>query len=273
MLSQKILYKSIFFCCCCKSKNDGKLYVKNLTTFLKNYLEINPFGLNSCLRSGKRISPSYIGGSNDPRKIGKLITNCHTAPGSDALIFISQVMKQSLIEVSEMFQNVGLYIDKCLYSYVYILQPLRSCSIKKCRKSTIFIGPTQRTVTVDSCVECCILTVCRRLIIRNCSACTFYTLTPASPLLLSGCDNIKFAPFNSTYSNIEEDATRSGLTESLNMWDKPTVLTQNPSLINGAHWSLMDARDFSLFSVPAEATPVNKNLLSANTLINRANVN
>ena len=34
-------------------------------------------------------------------------------------------MKQTLIEVSETFQNSGLYIDKCLYSYIYILQPLR----------------------------------------------------------------------------------------------------------------------------------------------------
>jgi len=54
--------------------------VKNLTTFLKNFLEINPFGLNSCLRTGKRVLPNYIGGSNDPRKIGKIITNYSIAP-------------------------------------------------------------------------------------------------------------------------------------------------------------------------------------------------
>ncbi len=148
----------------------------------------------------------------------------------------------------------------------------RSCSIKKCRKTTIFVGPTQRTLTIDSCVECVIISVCRRLIIRNCSGCTFYTLTPSSPLLLSGCDNIKFAPFNSSYANIEEDATKSGLSDCLNLWDKPIVLTQNPSLINGTHWSIMDPKEFSLISVPLESTPVNKNQLSTNMLVNRANV-
>lgn len=90
--------------------------------------------------------------------------------------------------------------------------------------------------------------------------------------MLSGCDNIKFAPFNSSYANIEEDATKSGLSDCLNLWDKPIVLTQNPSLINGTHWSLMDPKEFSLISVPLESTPVNKNQLSTNMLVNRANV-
>ena len=50
------------------------------------------------------------------------------------------------------------------------------------------------------------------------------------------------------------------------------MLTQNPSLINGTHWSIMDPKEFSLISVPVESTPLNKNLLSANMLIDRANV-
>lgn len=79
---------------------------------------------------------------------------------------MTQVVKQTMIESSNSFREAGLYIDKCLYSFIYILQPLRSCSIKKCRKSLLFIGPTQRTITVDSCVECCIVSVCRRTIIK-----------------------------------------------------------------------------------------------------------
>jgi hypothetical protein len=51
-----------------------------LISFLKAFLEINPFGLNNCLRNGKRIAPSYLGGSNDPRKIGKIVTNASFAP-------------------------------------------------------------------------------------------------------------------------------------------------------------------------------------------------
>ena len=54
-------------------QTDGKVYVKNIIAFLKNYLEINPFGLNNCLRSGKRIFPSHLGGSVDPRKAGKMV--------------------------------------------------------------------------------------------------------------------------------------------------------------------------------------------------------
>ena len=61
-------------------KNEGKIYAKSLMTFLKTYLEINPFGLNICMHSGKRITPSFIGGSNDPRKIGRILTNYTFAP-------------------------------------------------------------------------------------------------------------------------------------------------------------------------------------------------
>lgn len=57
--------------------------------------------------------------------------------------------------------------------------------------------------------------------------CTFHLLTPSSPILLSGCDNIVFAPFISSYLGIEEEAYSSGLADCLNMWNKPIFVTQN----------------------------------------------
>lgn len=251
--------------------NEGKIYAKSLITFLKNFMEINPFGLNNCLRSGKRITPSFIGGSNDPRKIGRIVTNNSFAPAGDFIIVLGQVVKQTLIECSEAFSGAGLYIDKCLYSHIYILKPLRSCTIKKCRKTLIFIGPTQRSLTIDSCVECCIVSVSRRVIIRNCSMCTFHLLTPSNPILLSGCDNIVFAPYNSYYSDIEDDSYVSGLADCLNIWNKPIVVTQNQSLVNGSHWSLMDPKEFSLLTVPVEQALNNKSAANANELISSAN--
>ena len=101
--------------------------------------------------------------------------------------------------------------------------------------------------------------------------CTFYLLTPSSPILLSGCDNIKFAPFNSAYSTIDEDARPSGLCDRLNQWDKPIVVASNQSLINGQHWSLMDSREFGLLNVPVDMV-INNNKTNAISLVNRANV-
>lgn len=184
--------------------------------------------------------------------MGRIVSNNLFASSGDFIIYLTQVVKQTLIECSDTFRDAGLYIEKCLYSHIYILKPLRSCTIKKCRKSLLFIGPTERTVTVDSCVECCIVSVSRRVIIRNCSMCTFHLLTPSSPILLSGCDNIVFAPFNSSYLGIEEEAYSSGLADCLNMWNKPIVVTQNQSIANGSHWSLMDPKDFTLLTVPVE---------------------
>jgi hypothetical protein len=52
---------------------ESKVYTKSLVTFLRNYLELNPFGLNNCLKSGRRIGPTFLGGSADPRKMGKIL--------------------------------------------------------------------------------------------------------------------------------------------------------------------------------------------------------
>lgn len=101
--------------------------------------------------------------------------------------------------------------------------------------------------------------------------CTLYLLTPSSPILLSGCDNIKFAPFNSSYPTIREDARATGISDSLNQWDKPIVVTQNQS-INGPLWSPMDPKQFSLITVPVEIPPSNKSAILAGDLINKANV-
>lgn len=99
--------------------------------------------------------------------------------------------------------------------------------------------------------------------------CTFYLITPSSPIILSGCDNIKFAPYNSTYPNIEEDAYVSGLSDSVNLWDKPIVVAQNQFLI-GSHWSLMNPTEFSILTVPVEVN-LNRTQSTSNELINRAN--
>lgn len=103
---------------------------------------------------------------------------------------------------------------------------------------------------------------------RNCSMCDIFLLTPSNPIILNGCDNIKLAPYNSTYPNITEDAYTVGLSDVLNMWDKPTIVAMpNQSLI-GSHWSLMSPSQFSLISVPIDS---NKST-NANELVNRANV-
>jgi hypothetical protein len=101
--------------------------------------------------------------------------------------------------------------------------------------------------------------------------CNIFLPTPASPIILSGCDNIKLAPFNSSYPSIIDDAFASGLSESLNLWDKPTAITHNQSLV-GSHWTLMSPSDFALVTVPIDVS-YNKSQSSSTELINRANVN
>lgn len=84
--------------------------------------------------------------------------------------------------------------------------------------------------------------------------CTIYMLTPTNPLILSGCDNLKLAPYNSYYPQIENYAFSCGISPQLNLWDKPIVVSQNQ--INASnfhnHWSPLPIDDFCYFSVPIE---------------------
>ena len=71
---------------------------------------------------------------------------------------------------------------------------------------------------------------------------------------------------------IEDDAYASGLADCLNLWNKPIVVTQNQSLVNGSHWSLMDPKNFTLLTVPVESAASSKSQANVQDLITQANV-
>jgi hypothetical protein len=146
--------------------DDGKISVYALSTFIRNALELNPFEINGTLRNGRKLCISLIGGSADPRKTGKIITNSNFAPKNDQLIMLAQVAKQTIIESNDVFKDSTVHINRCIYSNIYLLASLKSCIIKKCRKTILFIGTIEKTLTIDGCVECTIISVCRRLVIK-----------------------------------------------------------------------------------------------------------
>lgn len=47
---------------------------------IKTNIEVNPFELSATTRLGRRVIVTYAGGSTDPRKAGKIITNTSFAP-------------------------------------------------------------------------------------------------------------------------------------------------------------------------------------------------
>ena len=77
--------------------------------------------------------------------------------------------------------------------------------------------------------------------------CTIYMLTATNPLILSGCDNLKLAPYNSYFPQIEQYAVTCGLSPHVNLWDKPIGVTQNQIIIHG---SLATRNPTVLYSLP-----------------------
>lgn len=97
--------------------------------------------------------------------------------------------------------------------------------------------------------------------------CTFYVLTPTQPIILSGCVDLHFAPYNSHYPRIEKHSLMCGITPNLNKWDKPIVAAQNnqsTASSTGIHWMPMPVEEFSLFTVPLESSKFN-NSINSNT--------
>ncbi|CAL9690477.1 unnamed protein product [Knipowitschia caucasica] len=190
---------------------------------LQQNLSLNPFGITACLQSGKKLAwAQQVEGA---MKRAKVARNTHTAPLGSKIVLMSQVLKQTLAKTSEKLAGTNLKIHRCADSFIYLLSPLRSVTVDKCRDCTIVLGPVETTVHVYCCQNVRIVCVAGRMVFGASSHCTAFILTPTRPLLLPGNKNITFGPFHTFYPYLEDHMASVGLAVVPNFWDQPLVLS------------------------------------------------
>lgn len=167
---------------------------------------------------------------------------------------MTQVGKQMVARSSGTLEQAYIKIHRCQFSYFYLLSPLRSVSIEKCKNITVVLGPVDVAVMVSGCEHVTVIAPCGRMVVSNSSLCSLYLLTPCRPLLLPGCEAVSLAPYNTFYPKLEEQMRRMVIPASVNLWDQPIVAGSHEH--HGEHsspsWFLLPPPDFLQFIIPFE---------------------
>lgn len=219
-----------------------------LHSWLKTTLGLNPFGTLACFKSGKKLAwAQQVEGTT---KRAKIACSTHMAPEGHKMMIMTQVYKQTVAKSSERLVGAHVKIHRCSGSYIYLLSPLRSVTIDKCRNSTFVLGPVQTTVHVHGCDNVKVVAVCHRLTASSSTVCTFHTLTPTQPVILSGNESLIFAPFNTHYPILEDHMARTGLATVPNYWNHPVCLETENGAVN--LFQLLSPKEFHIFTIPFE---------------------
>uniref|UniRef100_A0A4X2JTC4 TBCC domain-containing protein 1 n=1 Tax=Vombatus ursinus TaxID=29139 RepID=A0A4X2JTC4_VOMUR len=230
------------------SKTSKTFSFSKLEAWLKCCLTTNPFGTSACLKTGKKLAwAQQVEGTT---KRAKIACNTHVAPKIHRIVVMTQVYKQTLAKSSETLVGAHVKIHRCNESFIYLLSPLRSVTVEKCRSSTLVLGPVQTTLHLHSCDNVKVIAVCHRLSISSTTGCTFHVLTPTRPLLLSGNQMVTFGPFHTHYPMLEDHMAKTGLATVPNYWDKPMVVCREHD--DARIFRLLSPCEFYVFVIPFE---------------------
>ncbi|XP_063162893.1 TBCC domain-containing protein 1 [Candoia aspera] len=217
-------------------------------SWLRACLTGNPFGTTACLTSGRKLAwAQQVEGTS---KRAKIACNTHIVPSVHRMIVMSQVYKQTLAKSSVTLEDTHVKIHHCCESFIYLLSPLRSVTIEKCRNSTFVLGPVQTVVHLHSCDNVRLVAVCHRLSLSSTTGCTLHILTPTRPLILLGNQAITFAPFHTHYPMLEDHMGRTGLATVPNNWDNPMLVCKENC--DKGVFRLLPPSEFYPFVVPFE---------------------
>ncbi|KAK3084980.1 hypothetical protein FSP39_022321 [Pinctada imbricata] len=241
------------------SKITKMFTLRPLMNWIKENLVQNPFGISACIASGRRLSWPMAGEEKDKTdtlaKRGKIATNAHTVPKEhikgNKIIIMSQVSKQTIARNSGTLENSSVKIHRSHYSFLYLLSPLRSVTVEKCRNTTVVLGPVETTLYISHCENVTVIASCRNVMVSGSTLCTLYLLTPNRPLILGGNDTILLAPYHTFYPALEEHLSRIGIGCQRNLWDQP--LCVGPDHKDEIPvWELLPLIEFFTFNIPFE---------------------
>ncbi|TGZ68583.1 hypothetical protein CRM22_004190 [Opisthorchis felineus] len=281
------------------TKANRSYHLRGLHSWIRSWLVSNPFSAENCIRNGRRLQwrlpyPATADGvhvsaggnqaTQDMSKRQKIATNAHQVPRvggrtGNKLVFMSMISRQIIARSSATLDGATLKIHRAHCSYLYLLSPMRSVTLDKCRKLTIVLGPIENTLQLNQCEDCLIIAACRRAVLVSCRRCTLHlciqsrpiliqppvptatasgttspsltgngsgpapgTPTPGGAAILLGNEEILLAPFHTTYLKLVDHMTRANLSTKVNYWDQPYLFGQDVSHTDQANGVLLPGR-------------------------------
>ncbi|XP_057191727.1 TBCC domain-containing protein 1 isoform X1 [Triplophysa rosa] len=221
------------------SKLNRTYSLQQFQGFLHKTLCLNPFGISICPQSVEGIL-----------KKAKIFRNSHTAPPGSRLVLMSQVCKQTLAKDSEKLNNVNVKLHRCSDAFIYLLSPLRSVTLDKCRNTTVVLGPVGTSVHIQSCENVRVVCAAGRLTVGTSFQCTIHTLTPTRPLLLPGNVSLTLGPFHTHYPSLEDHMASVGLAVVPNLWDQPLLFGAEGSAPDTSCYRILPPSEFYPLVIP-----------------------
>ncbi|KAI1885316.1 hypothetical protein AGOR_G00218890 [Albula goreensis] len=230
------------------SKLSRSFSLQQLQAWLRQALGLNPFGVSACLRSGKKLAWAHqVEGS---MKRAKIARNTHMAPPGSKVVLMSQVFRQTLAKDSDKLAGANIKLHRCSEAFIYLLSPLRSVSLDKCRNSTVVLGPVETIVHVQSCENVRVVCVAGRVAVGASSHCTIHALTPTRPLLLPGNTALTLGPYHTYYPSLEDHMASAGLAVVPNTWDRPLMLGNEGAPPDNPSYRLLPTSEFCPLVIP-----------------------
>eukprot|EP00239_Pterosperma_sp_CCMP1384_P010329 CAMPEP_0197867672 /NCGR_PEP_ID=MMETSP1438-20131217/44881_1 /TAXON_ID=1461541 /ORGANISM="Pterosperma sp., Strain CCMP1384" /LENGTH=503 /DNA_ID=CAMNT_0043486333 /DNA_START=133 /DNA_END=1640 /DNA_ORIENTATION=- len=149
---------------------------------------------------------------------------------------IEGVKKNTLVQrESDLGSMSDVKVSDCQDTVLYLLAPMKYCSISRCIDCTIVVGAVGLQLKIEMCERVQVIAASAQLRIHSCRDCTFCLAINRPPYILGDCRNLQMAPYNTFYDQLEAHLTTVGMSISPNRWDSPISLTRSPtSSIDGS---------------------------------------
>ena len=107
------------------------------------------------------------------------------------------------------------------------------------RDCIILCGPTSGSVFIDDCQQSVVVVACHQLRVHRTSDTNFY-LHVTSRAIIEDCSSVQFAPYNWTYTHLDEDFRKAGLDRTRNNWNAVDDFNWLAADKQSPNWSVMD---------------------------------
>lgn len=261
---------------CGYSKISRKFSFRQLQSWLRSNLQVNPFGVSAILAQGFKqhelqiqnflsLSDTFddhsllrhqesehsTAGKEPSTNRSRIMSNISHAPPEQRFLILSQVCKQTVAKANDSYSGSTVKIHRCHYSYIYILCPLRAVTVENCHNSTIVLGVANTAVNIIGCCNCTFYVVCERISFSGCSDCSFHLCTPTKPVILPGNEKLVLAPYHTYYPTLEEHLRGPwGIPIEPNLWNDPLVLASDRGEGSSPVYHELSPTDFFTFTIP-----------------------
>jgi hypothetical protein len=114
--------------------------------------------------------------------------------------------------------------------------------VDKLTSCTVLCGPVSGSIFINDCVDCTFVIACQQLRTHSTTKSSFY-LHVTSRGIVEDCNNVKFAPYNLEYPELNEHYAVAGLDQSRNNWDDIDDFNWLASDKHSPNWSLIPECD------------------------------